>query len=79
MKKTTKKVKSRKWFIQVRGSYLPNSAAGWLTYIPYVGYLLGSLIFVLKHGYGLGVGILILVPNWIAAVAVMNWIAVRNS
>jgi hypothetical protein len=37
-KKTQKKVKP--WFRQIRGSYIPNSRNGWLTYIPYGLYLI---------------------------------------
>ena len=38
-----------KWFIKVRGSYLPNNGKGWLTYIPYLAYLVGVLVFVLQN------------------------------
>jgi len=83
MKKKGTKKPSRsshqKWFIRVRGSYLPQSSQGWLTYIPYVTYLLGSLIYVIHHNYDLWISVFILIPNWVAAAAIMNWVAANNS
>jgi hypothetical protein len=38
-----KVLKKRKWFIKVRGSYLPNSREGWLTYIPFIIGAIGVL------------------------------------
>ena len=38
----------KKWFIAVRGSYLPSSRQGWLTYIPFIVLVAtGILCFVL--------------------------------
>jgi len=71
--------RKQKWFIRVRGSYLPNNAKGWLTYIPYLSYLVGVLEFVLARQYDFWISMYIVVPNWIAAAAVMNWIAARTS
>ncbi|MDB5163586.1 MAG: hypothetical protein JWS12_203 [Candidatus Saccharibacteria bacterium] len=68
-----------KWFMKVRGSYLPSSAVGWLTYIPYTAYLVGVLVFVLNQSYSFWHGLFIVLPNWIAAVAVMNYLAARKS
>ncbi len=73
------KRRNSKWFIRVRGSYLPNSQAGWLTYIPYVGYLVAVLVYVLQRHYDFWLSLFIVVPNWIAAAAVMNWVAARTS
>ena len=76
-KKPTKK--NPTWFIKVRGSYLPNSGAGWLTYIPYLVYLVGTTVAALHEHYGFITTMLLLVPNWIVAAAVMNWVAERHS
>lgn len=74
-----KKSKKQKWFIPVRGSYLPNSWQGWLTYIPFSAYLL----FVLEYGWrdtaSTSQAILYIAPNWVAATVVMTWIAKRTS
>ncbi len=71
--------RSKKWFIKVRGSYLPNNGKGWLTYIPYLAYLIGVLVFVLNSHYDLWVSLFVVVPNWVAAAATMNWIAAHTS
>jgi hypothetical protein len=73
------KAKKGAWFIRVRGSYLPASASGWLTYIPYAGYLIFTLVVGWKNVSSHGLAILFIVPNWIAATAVMTWIAARKS
>ena len=64
--------RSKKWFIKVRGSYLPNNGKGWLTYIPYTAYLVGVLVFVLSQHYDFWISMFIVLPNWVAAAAVMN-------
>ncbi len=33
------KAKKGKWFVKMRGSYIPGSWQGWLTYVPYVVFL----------------------------------------
>lgn len=77
MKKTRKK--NGKWFIKVRGSYLPNSPAGWLTYIPYVGYVVGVTGLALHERYGFVTTALVLIPNWVAAAAIMELLAANHS
>jgi hypothetical protein len=78
-KPTSKRRTSSQWFIKVRGSYLPNNKAGWLTYLPYVGYTLGGLVYVLSKHYDVVLSTLLLVPNWAAAAAVMTSIAKAKS
>ena len=72
-----KKLKRRKgaWFAPVRGSYLPVSWQGWLTYIPFVGYLALSALVASRYAHGTIQAILWIVPNWVAATVVMTWIA----
>lgn len=74
-----KKTKKRKWFIQVRGSYLPNSPAGWLTYIPFTAFLVATLYIGWHYSYDAGLAALYVFPNWVAAAVVMTWIAKRTS
>jgi len=74
-----KKTKSKKWFVPVRGSYLPNSWQAWLLYLPYVAYLVFALVFGWQNTGGPAKSILFIVPNWIAATIVMTWIAKRTS
>ncbi len=82
VKKTKNKhVKSKPgaWFTQVRGSYLPNSSAGWLMYAPFVAYLIFTSIVGVNDTSSLPIAILFIVPNWVAAAAVMTYIAARKS
>jgi hypothetical protein len=82
----TKKTKNRRsqakteaWFTPIRGSYLPASAAGWWTYLPFVAYLICSVIVGIKDTSSAAVAILFIVPNWIAAAVVVTYIAARKS
>ena len=74
------KRKSDKWFKKVRGSYLPCSWQGWLTYIPFIGYMVLSYYVVYQHNENSVVDIIIGVfPQWIAATVIMTWLAQRKS
>ena len=77
MKKKTKK--SNKWFIKVRGSYLPNSRAGWLTYIPFITYLIFVPVVAFQNSENQINAILLTIPNWIAAAIVMTYVATKKS
>jgi hypothetical protein len=73
------KKKNNKWFIKVRGSYLPNSWQAWLLYIPFVAFLVWVLCFAIKTQDTVGEMILIIFPQYIAAAVVMTWIASKKS
>lgn len=81
MFKRGKRPKARKgaWFVPVRGSYLPASTAGWLTYIPFVAYLVFTLVVGLNNESPWTMSVLFIVPNWIAATVAMTYIAARKS
>ncbi len=82
LKKSTKSknyTKNNAWFIQVRGSYLPNSWQAWLSYIPFVAYLVFSLIVAFDYTGNNVKAILWIVPNWVAAAVIMTWIAKQTS
>lgn len=71
--------KPKKWFIKIRGSYLPSAWQGWLSYIPYVGFLVISFISV-NNRYNSATDVIVgIVPYWVSAVVVMHWFASRNS
>ena len=70
-----KKQKKSKWFIKVRGSYLPNNGAGWLTYIPFIAYLLMVPVIAFNSTDNIPLVVLITVPNWVAAAVIMTYIA----
>ena len=79
-KKTQKlKVKKGAWFVAIRGSYLPVSWQGWLTYLPFTAYLVYSLIVAFAYTGNYLKAVLWVVPNWVAAAVVMTWIAKRTS
>jgi hypothetical protein len=73
------KVKPGAWFVPVRGSYLPASPAGWCSYLPFVAYLIFVLVVGIKDISSSLVTVLLVVPNWVAAAAVMTYIASRKS
>jgi hypothetical protein len=78
---TNKKGKARQaaWFKPVRGSYLPVRAAGWLTYIPFVSYLAFSFTVGILKTSSVLIAILFIIPNWVAAGAVLTYIAAKKS
>jgi hypothetical protein len=73
------KAKPGAWFVAMRGSYLPASSAGWWTYVPFVAYLISTLIVGINDTSSSAVAILFIVPNWVAATTVMTYIAARKS
>lgn len=78
-RKQKPKVKKGAWFVAVRGSYLPASWQGWLTYIPFTAYLVYSLWAAFAYTGNNLKAALYIVPNWVAAAAVMTWLAKRTS
>ena len=67
------------WFISIRGSYLPANFKGWLMYIPYLSYLIFTLIVGIKYTSSILLAILVIVPNWVVAAIIMTFIAARKS
>ncbi|HSX28950.1 MAG TPA: hypothetical protein VLE73_00155 [Candidatus Saccharimonadales bacterium] len=80
-RKQTKKLRPGPgaWFVPLRGSYIPASAAGWWTYLPFTAYLVFALVAGLQGTESIAMATLFIVPNWIAAAAVMTYIAARKS
>ena len=74
-----KKSRKQKWFVKVRGSYLPCSWQGWLTYIPYLASVIGVLVVALHNQTSFWDALFIVIPNWVAAFAIMQWVATRKS
>jgi hypothetical protein len=75
----SKKNKKDKWFTSVRGSYLPRSSAGWLTYIPYFTFLLFSFILVWELNINQVVKVYLVLIQWAFAGLFMTWIAKTKS
>lgn len=80
MKKHPKqKVRKCAWFVRVRGSYLPASWQGWLTYVPFTAYLVFAFVYGWQDTDSVAQAIMFIVPNFVAAAAVMTYIARRTS
>ena len=73
------KKKKQAWFKKVRGSYLPCSWQGWLTYVPFVTFLLTVLVAALRTQHSVSDAFYAIFPQWVAAVVVMTWVAARKS
>jgi hypothetical protein len=71
--------KRKIWFIATRGSYLPCSWEGWLTYVPFVGFLIFTIVVANNSSNNFKDALLFIFPQWIAAAVVMNWIASHKS
>lgn len=78
-KTATKKRSNRAWFIRVRGSYLPNSRQGWLTYIPFVAYLIAVMVIIGNETTSWLMKFLMITVQFIAAAVVMTWVAATHS
>lgn len=70
---------TKSWFIHVRGSYLPKSYQGWLSYITYVAYLLITLFYTKGLQYSVKVRGYYLIVQWVCAGLIMTWFAKRHS
>ena len=77
--KTNRKQKTLKWFIKIRGSYLPNSREGWLTYIPFIAFLIAVPLIAVVCTDNTALAILFIIPNWIAAGVVMTYVGSQKS
>jgi hypothetical protein len=74
-----KKRLNKKWFVKVRGSYLPNSWQGWLAYVPFIAYLLTVFIAVDRNSHSVSDTLYGIFPQWVAAAVVMTWVAANKS
>lgn len=71
--------KQQPWFIKIRGSYLPCSWQGWLSYAPYCAFLAASAAFGVQTRDSAAEIVFFIVPQWIAATLVLTWIANQKS
>ena len=76
-----KKQRSKRtyWFYKVRGSYLPGSWQGWALYAPYIAFLYASLQYALSTKSSALDVFFAVFPQWVAAAAVMTWLATIRS
>jgi hypothetical protein len=73
-----KQTKKDKWFVAVRGSYLPASKQGWLTYIPYIGYCLLVPYIAFMENSSVAYQIFVTISNWLLATFILTTIARQN-
>lgn len=73
------KLKKGAWFYKTRGSYLPGTWQAWLTYIPFVAFLVWSLVWAINSNKTIPEASLIIFPGWIAAAVAMSWVAKQKS
>jgi hypothetical protein len=74
-----KKTKRQRWFSHVRGSYLPRDLQGWLTYIPFVGYLVISVVIANNLSASYIVKSYLIVVQWLLAGILLTNIAKNKS
>lgn len=67
------------WFVPLRGSYLPVTWQGWLLYIPFVSYVVISLLFVVNRAGSILEIVVNLLPYWLSVLVAMTWIAKQKS
>jgi hypothetical protein len=71
--------RNKKWFIKVRGSYLPNSWQAWILYIPFTGFLITVMVAAFRTQHSISDVFYMVFPQWVAAAVVMTWIAKQKS
>lgn len=71
--------KNKKWFIKIRGSYLPNTWQAWVLYIPFTGFLATVLMAAIRTQHSVSDMFYMIFPQWVAAAVVMTWIAKQKS
>ncbi len=73
------KPKKEAWFIPVRRSYLPVNWKGWVSYVPFVGVLVGATVWEVYSKNSFGTALMQLFPFYIAVGVVMQWFASSKS
>lgn len=71
--------KKSPWFKKVRGSYLPDSWQGWLTYVPFIIFLLSVLMAAIRNEHSASDAFYMIFPQWVAAAVVMTWVAKQKT
>lgn len=67
------------WYVKIRGSYLPASPMGIFVHTIFVAYLAVSAIISVQQTDNSALALLIIFPNWVAAAAVITYIASQKS
>jgi membrane-anchored protein YejM (alkaline phosphatase superfamily) len=75
----SKRKSKNNWFIPIRGSYLPASGWGWLSYIPFTGYLVSTFLLTYNLNIALAMRVYFVVIQWSFAGLIMTWLAKHKS
>lgn len=78
-KKKSKKKNKDIWFKPVRGSYIPANSKGWLTYIPFIAYLLSTFFITRDYEVSRLSKIYLIIVQWAFAAILMTMIAREKS
>jgi hypothetical protein len=73
------KKSKNKWFKSIRGSYLPISSKGWLTYLPFIAYLIVSFYLTWKLNAAVFARVYLVAVQWLLAGILMTLIAKQKS
>ncbi|MFO0882146.1 MAG: hypothetical protein U0491_01735 [Candidatus Saccharimonadales bacterium] len=74
-RKSPPKHKKDAWFVRVRGSYLPCSWQGALTYIPMVAFLVTIMMSSIHNAHSVSDALYTIFPYFVCTAVVMHWIA----
>lgn len=73
------KPKRGAWFVKIRGSYLPCSWQGALTYVPMIAFLITIVAFTLQNTDSITEALYVMFPYFVCTGVVMHWLAARKS
>ncbi len=79
MRHMSKQHRSAAWFVRTRDSYLPQTWQGWALYVPYLAYLISVTAYAFYESGTLLQKLFVIVPNYVAALAIMTWVAERTA
>jgi hypothetical protein len=78
-KKRATKSKKNVWFIRVRGSYLPASLQGWLTYVVFLSYVVITAIITFDINTSVWYQALATFSLWVTGAVILTFVAESSS
>lgn len=73
------KASKNKWYIAIRGSYLPVSWQGWLLHLAFVLYAVTSAVVIVQHNSSIPFIAIQILAQLVAATVILTWVAQRKS
>ena len=70
---------NKPWFKQIRGSFIPVSWQGALTYIPMIAFLVAVMVYSLQSAKSVFYGLFVMFPYFVCTAVVMHWLAKLKS